>query len=57
MGKEQQSILSLLSEGKSDEESIDYSLAAKLVDEQLAPLMLKLGITAENSVYTSEYYR
>jgi kynurenine 3-monooxygenase len=57
VGKVQQSILSDLSEGKADEDSVDYSLAAKLVDEQLAPLMLKLGINADSSVYTSEYYR
>ena len=57
VGKVQQSILSDLSEGKADEDSVDYSLAAKLVDAQLAPLMLKLGINADNSVYTSEYYR
>jgi kynurenine 3-monooxygenase len=57
VGKEQQSILSVLSEGKMNEDDVDYTLAAKLVEERLTPLMLKLGITADNAVYTSEYYK
>jgi kynurenine 3-monooxygenase len=56
IGEEQQHILSLLSEGKSDEKEVDYELAAKLVQERIVPLMQKLGINADNSVYKSEYY-
>ena len=57
IGEEQQRILSLLSEGKSNEHEVDYELAAKLVEERLKPLMHRLCINADNAVYTSEYYR
>ena len=56
IGEEQQRILSVLSDGKSNEGEVDYNLAATLVQERLTPLMQKLGVNADNSVYKSEYY-
>lgn len=56
IGEEQQRILSALSDGKLNEDEVDYHVAATLVQERLTPLMQKLGINADNAVYKSEYY-